>query len=178
MYQEWEKWAQQVKVYPLDTRDYGERSRAYKRQINGEFDLGFGDWNIHNPGEIASFAIDRSGRISGTNAAQITMLKQGGKPADAALVWVFPTGAFKQFEVSLKARASQEATLVVRLEQTGNPKNKVIDETVTLDKETKQFTFKSKPVGAQGQYRLSFYTGTNKAGEKIWLDAITLDCKK
>ncbi|KJF42777.1 hypothetical protein [Draconibacterium sediminis] len=27
----------------MDTRDYGERSRAYKRMINGEFDLNSGE---------------------------------------------------------------------------------------------------------------------------------------
>ncbi len=174
MYRAWDAWAQLAGVYPMDTREYGERSRAYKRKINGEFDLDFGDWNFHNPGEAASFTIDRSGKISGPNAAKITMLRQGEKPADAALVWAFPTGEFNQFEVSLKAQAAQETTLVVRLEQAGNPKNKLIDETVTLDRETKQFTFKSAILQKPGQYRLCFYTGNNKAGETIWLDAITL----
>lgn len=36
MYAEWQAWAEDNHVFPLDTRDYGTRSRAYQRRISGE----------------------------------------------------------------------------------------------------------------------------------------------
>lgn len=179
MYRAWEKWAKDVEVYPLDTREYNVRSMDYKRKINGEFDMDFGDWDIQNPGQTAEFSIDRSAKISGKNSAMITVLKQGSKPADAALVWVFPAGEFNRFEISFRALANRDTKLNVRVEQAGNPKNKIAQQTVTLTKETKQFSLNTEAIKqADGRYRLAFYVGDNPAGDKIGLDAITLTAVK
>ncbi len=55
MYKAWETWAHKVGVFPMDTREYGIRSQAYKRMINGEFDMDFGDWDIQNPNQGGRF---------------------------------------------------------------------------------------------------------------------------
>ena len=43
MFEAWKEWADYVGVYPLDSREYNVRSRESKRNINGEFDMDFGD---------------------------------------------------------------------------------------------------------------------------------------
>jgi arylsulfatase len=175
MYRAWEKWAKYVEVYPLDTREYNVRSMDYKRKINGEFDMDFGDWDIQNPGQTAEFSIDRSAKISGKNSAKITVLKQGNKPADAALVWVFPAGEFNRFEVSFRTVSNRDTKLNVRVEQAGNPINKIAQQTFVITPEEKQFSFKTDAIKQpDGRWRLAFYAGDNLAEDKIWLDAITL----
>ncbi|WP_423126825.1 arylsulfatase [Gaoshiqia sp. Z1-71] len=174
MYNAWEKWAQYAEVYPMDTREYGERSNAYKRQINGEFDLDFGDWDIQNPDNLAEFAIDRNGKISGDNSAGITVKKQGQKPGDAALVWIFPDGGINGFEISFRAIANRNTKLMVCVEQAGNVKNKIAQHDYSIGDTEKQFSFKTETITRSGRYRLAFYLGDNPVEDKIWLDAITL----
>lgn len=174
MYQAWEKWAGEVGVFPFDTREYNVRSQEYKRKINGEFDVDFGDWDLQNPGQLVDFSIDRSGKISGANSAALTVLKKGEKPADAALVWVFPNGDSNRFEVSFKAVASRNTRLIVRMEQAGNLKNKIAQQIYALTPAQQQFSFRTDAIPQPGHYRLAFYVGDNPAGDKIWLDAITL----
>ena len=174
LYKAWEKWAHYVKVYPMDTREYNIRSQAFKRKINGEFDVDFGDWNVINPKKIADFTIDRSNRISGKNAALISILNTGEKPTDAALAWGFNTAGYEEFDFSLKAMANRTTTLTVRVEEIGNPKNKIAEQVCNLDTKVKQFSFKTQKIDHPAQYRLVFLAGDQPAGDKIWLDSITL----
>jgi arylsulfatase len=174
MYKAWEIWAQKVKAFPLDTREYGQRSMDYKRMINGEFDMNFGDWDIQNPSNLAEFTIDRSGKISGTNSAQISIKTQGQKPADAALVWIFPDGGIKGFQVSFKALAKRDTKLIVRMEQAGNLANKIAQQTYSIGTKQQSFNFETDAIKNSGRYRLAFYVGDNPSGDQIWLDAITL----
>lgn len=174
MYKAWEKWALYVEALPLDTREYGQRSMDYKRMINGEFDMNFGDWDIQNPNNLVEFEIDRSGKISGTNSAGISMVKQGQKPADAALVWIFPDGGIKGFQVSFKAIANRNTKLIVRVEQAGDLTNKIAQQTYSIGNKEQSFSFNTEMIKQSGRYRLAFYVGDNPAGDQIWLDAITL----
>ncbi len=174
MYKEWDKWAHYVEVFPMDTREYNQRSMAYKRMINGEFDMNFGDWDIHNPNDQADFMIDHDGKISGTNSALISVKKQGQKPGDAALTWVFPSGEIHKFDISFKAVAATGTKLIVRVEQAGNPGNKVAQQTYSVGTSEQCFSFKTEAIKKNGRYRLAFYVGDNPVGDKIWLDAITL----
>lgn len=174
MYEVWKQWADRVKVFPLDTREYNVRSMAYKRNINGEFDMDFGDWNIINPANNAEFSINRESRISGKNSAEITILKQGEKAGEVALAWVFNSGDYKECNISFKALANRTAQILVRVEQTGPLKNRIAEQTYTLNENEKQFSFKTKLIDQPGQYRLVFYLGENPAGSKFRIDAITL----
>lgn len=178
MYKAWEKWALYVEALPLDTREYGQRSMDYKRLINGEFDMNFGDWDIQNPNNLAEFSIDGSGKISGTNSAGISMVKQGQKPADAALVWIFPDGGNKSFQVSFKAIANRNTKLIVRVEQAGDLTNKIAQQTYSIGNKEQSFSFNTEMIKQSGRYRLAFYVGDNPAGDQIWLDAITLNSIK
>ncbi len=174
MYKVWEAWATRVGVFPMDTREYGMRSQAYKRMINGEFDMDFGDWDIQNPDQSVEFTIDRSGKISGANAAFLTVLKQGEKPADAALVWIYPSGDIRKYQISFKAMANRDTKLIVRVEQAGNPKDKIADQVYSLSQTPQEFSFSTGEIRQPGRFRLAFYVGSNPEGDQIWLDGITL----
>ena len=174
MYKAWESWAHKVGVFPMDTREYNIRSQAYKRMINGEFDMDFGDWEIQNPADLVEFAIDRNGKISGNHSASLTVLKQGAKPADAALVWIYPSGPVRKFNISFKAMANRDAKLIVRVEQAGNAREKIADKSYALTPALQEFSFATTEIGKPGRYRLAFYVGNNPEGDHIWLDNITL----
>lgn len=174
MYAAWDIWANKVGVFPMDTREYGVRSQAYKRMINGEFDMDFGDWDIQNPNMTVDFAIDRSAKISGTNSAALTVLQQGKKATDAALVWIFPSGEFKKFDISFKALANRETKLIVRVEQAGNVRIKLAEQVFLLSPDQQEFAFTTGQINQPGRFRLAFYLGNNPEGDKIWMDDITL----
>lgn len=175
MYQVWKVWAENAGVFPMDTRDYGERSRAYKREINGEFDLNFGDWDIHNPNKVAEFKINRDSKLSGTNSAEINILKASENPNNAALIWVFPTGEAKQFAVSFRAEANKQTKLSVAFEEVGKNRNVIAHEVFQLSTEEGVYSFKTKAIDKSARYKLSFEVGNNPAGDTIWLDSVTLD---
>lgn len=174
MFKAWDKWAHDVQVYPMDTREYNQRSLAYKRQINGEFDMDYGDWDFHNPAGTVDFTIDRNGKLSGNNSALISVEKQGQKPEDAALQWVFTDEGRKKYTVSFRVAANRESKIDVRLEQVGKAKSIITQNTYSLDQETRQFSFTTGTITESGRYRLAFYMGNNPEGDAIWLDAITL----
>lgn len=174
MYRAWEEWAHYVQVYPMDTREYGERSNAYKRKINGEFDLNFGDWDIRNPYDIAEFQIDRSSKLSGANSAEIRIVKTSEKPDDAALMWVFPTGEAKQYKVSFRAVANRNTKLNVTFEEAGKNRNVIAPYVFQISTEVKVLSLNTKMIDKPTRYKLSFGVGNNPVDDKIWLDAVTL----
>ncbi|MCW0484250.1 arylsulfatase [Gaoshiqia sediminis] len=174
MYRAWKKWADFAEVFPMDTREYGERSNTYKRQINGEFDLNFGDWDIRNPYDIAEFQIDRSSKLSGANSAEIRIVKISEKPDDAALMWVFPTGEAKQYKVSFRAVANRNTKLNVTFEEAGKNSDVLATNVFQLSTEVKVFSLNTKMIVKPTRYKLSFGVGNNPVDDKIWLDAVTL----
>lgn len=175
MYNEWKKWADYAQVYPMDTREYNVRSQAYKKKINGEFDMDFGDWDIQNAGGVADFQIDKNTMLSGQSSAVITIQKKGLKPADAALMWVFPSDGIQQFEISFSALAEKNSQLNVRVEQQGKPGMKIAQKVYQIGKDKQTYSFQTGMIKEPGRYKLSFYVGDNPVGDKIWLDAITLN---
>ncbi|MGQ8335467.1 arylsulfatase [Sunxiuqinia sp. A32] len=171
MYAEWKIWAEKVGVYPMDTRDYGERSRAYQQKINGEFDLNYGDWDINNPDGKAEFLIDQNSKISGKNSAFIKISKEKGK---ASLIWGFPSGDYNQFEVSFKSVASCDTKLVVRFEKMGKSNSEGLKYEFPLSAKESTFSFISNSIDQPGRYRLIFEVDNVPVNEKVWLDNIEL----
>lgn len=174
MYQAWNKWAIKAQVFPLDTRKYHQRANLYKQVINGEFDMGFGDWDFYNPDQSVEFSIDRSGKISGENSALITVKNREQKLGDAALQWVFPDGGIKKFDLSFRAVANRESEITVWIERIGDQDNKIAQYTYKLGEEDKQFSFTTETIKQRGQYRLAFSLTNHQAEDAIWLDAIIL----
>jgi arylsulfatase A-like enzyme len=175
MYSEWLAWANEVGVFPIDTRDYGARSRDYKRQINGEFDMDFGDWDIVNPGNRVDFSIDRTSKISGTNSARITINERSQGRSNAALKWIFPHDHFRRFDVSFSVTANRETTLLVVMDHAADPSHTVAKHSYQIDETIREFSFTTDIMDRPGRFSLSFYVGNNPVGDVIWLDAVNLE---
>jgi arylsulfatase len=171
MYAEWQEWAENTDVFPLDTRDYGIRSRDYKRKINGQFDLDFGDWDILNPNQHVAFSIDRKAKISGRNAAKINVKE---KNPDAMLIWSFPPGEFKQFEINFKALANTKTTFRVKVGHMEMAEDIFAESVFSVNQKVQTFKLKTKEINKPGWHQLLFSFENTSEGDEIWLDEVQL----
>jgi arylsulfatase len=175
MYAKWTAWGENVGVFPLDTRTYGERMAWYKRTtINGQFDYNYGDWNIvGNPDESGvSFHIDTLDTISGPRTARMEIQGKAGKPGDAQLKWMFPTDPGTA-SVSFTARASAPNTILVRVESVGPKGKKILEKRIDLSETATEFSLPPLALPDAGRYQLMFLLGDAKKGS-IWLDGVKL----
>jgi arylsulfatase len=175
MYERWHNWGEEVKVFPMDTREYNVRMAAYKRQVNGDFDDNLGGWNVKISDAVtADVKVDNSGKLNGKKSLMISMQKPGQKPADLSLNWGFKAEKGEQFQIDLTTLAKSDTKFYLRLEDVGKGANKVIDQEVKVDKTIQKRGFKSVIIPKSGNYRLSLYFGKLKAGNQIWIDQIKL----
>ncbi|VAW25194.1 Arylsulfatase [hydrothermal vent metagenome] len=175
MYGKWGQWAQKVHVYPLDTREYTERARAYKWDINGEFDMGFGDWGIVDKSNSFELRVDESGKISGKNSAMVSIIQNGVVGLKDGLKWVLPPMKWvKQFELSFKALANRDAVLHLRVENVANPDIKIANKAYIINKGVQLFKLKTEDFKTKGKYQVVFDFGGNQVGDTIWLDAVNI----
>lgn len=177
MFNAWDKWANQVGVYPMDTREYGVRERSYNRNfINGEFDDYFGSWNVSSdPSAKIKFSIDTVNTLSGRNTARIDAEIPGEKPAAAQLKWVFNMGKNNHVSMSFKCKSLNNTSIYFRLEKVGDLNTKLVNEQVTIIPETKIKEFTNVLVPENGSYQLVFYAG--QATGTIWIDDVKLTVK-
>jgi len=177
MYETWKQWAESNDILPVDTRDYGERQRAYKRIINGEFDDNFADWNlIANSGAKAEFVIDTENVISGGKTAKITVAKGGPQPQSICLRWNFPGEKGMEVQVSFKVRANRDAQLNFGLDYQ-SPRETILDNNYTISGTTPQFiTLPAITLTRNGTHYITFNVGLNTPGATIWIDDVRLTC--
>jgi len=176
MYETWRQWAESVGVFPIDTRTYGERQRIYKRNINGEFDDNFGDWDINSsPDAKADFVIDTINVISGKKTARIDVTRKGDRPESAQLKWTMNLRKGENLTIHFSAKTDRPANLIFRISHVNNPQLKLLDETIPLTPAVKDFTFNNIPIEENGNYQLVFNVGTMEGA--CWLDRITASIK-
>src|SRR5690606_37448921 len=131
MFSDWDRWAHSIGAFPLDTREYNVRMRAYRRSVNGSFDDNLGGWNIKVADEAtAKIGIDESGKITGKKSAFIAVDKAGARPAAINMNWTFPVKKGERFTVKLKTCAAGTASFFARLEKAGNGSDKIIDKKI------------------------------------------------
>lgn len=201
MYAQWMEWAHRIKVFPLDTREYGARMQAYRRSVNGNFDDNLGGWNI--PGTGGAVTVDTTGKLSGKKSARIQLQKpreqkepvnapgeSAGKTESTSFMMAWPFRAKKgeSFSLSFLAASEESSSLVVRLEKVGKEGKEdtpVIGELLTV-KGKNTFEYTSAGIPESGTYRIAFYRAGagNEAGsggvagssngKTIWIDEITL----
>lgn len=180
MYARWMEWAENTDVLPMDSRDYGQRARTYKRDIiNGEFNDNFGDWDIFTNTQNSDirYSIDTVNAISGGKTARIDVIKSGPQPNASFLKWKFPTGKKNAVaSVSFKAKSDKISTVFVRIEKIGNVANKPLDEKIfpRCDK-AMRYTFEDIQLPENSDYQLVFYMG--EARGVNWIDDIKLVVK-
>ena len=177
MYEAWIQWAENNDILPVDTRDYGERQRAYKRIINGEFDDNFGDWNlITNSGAKVEFIIDTVNVISGKKTARIDVISKGERPASGQMKWTMNLQKGESINISFAAKADRSTNLIFRMERVNNPQQKSLDETISLSTAIKDMSFNNIQVEENGNYQLVFYVGTMDG--TCWVDRVKVDFEK
>jgi len=176
MYEDWERWAHDIGAFPLDTREYDARMRAYRRTINGNFDDNLGGWNIKITGDAkATVVIDETGKITGKKSALVTMDRQGATPASVSMNWAFPVKKGESFMLTLKTRSGAPASFIAGIERIGAENaDKLIAENISTGNRIKNHSFKSKVAPQDGSYRVVLYFGTLKEGQQVWIDDIAL----
>ncbi len=175
MYAEWQRWGEEVGVFPLDTRNYGRRGQDYRRHINGDFNDNLGGWNVNIGTDAnATVSIDTTGKLTGQKAARITLAEPDTNPDSVALLWPFRGQKGERFEVEINAMADKPSDCYLRLEQVGKNDKKVIDQEISVGTTPGSRRFVSKPLPADGQYRLALYFGGGDKGTMLWVDDVAL----
>lgn len=175
MYEEWLGWAKRINAFPFDTREYGARMQAYRRNVNGSFDDNLGGWNVKLANDAnASVTIDNKGKINGNKAALITMNQTGGKPNNVAMFWPVKLVKGEKFSISLKAISERPTEMLVRFEKVDDPAIKAVDARVAVANNVKNLKIDATPVPADGNYRIALYFGNLKKGDKVWVDDVNL----
>lgn len=178
LYEAWKKWAGEIGVFPMDTRKYNVRQRAYKRDhINGEFDFNYGDWRIVcHPDAIIDFTIDTVNTISGAKTARIDIKQQGNKALSAQLKWIFNVENDYTANLSFKAKAKNNTDIFFRLEKVQETNIKPLDKEILLTGEVGLYEFENIDLPKPGNYQLVFYVG--KSDGTIWIDDVKLSVEK
>jgi len=175
MYADWLQWAKKIGAFPFDTREYGERIQASKRNVNGSFNDNLGGWNVKKTnGVFAEISVDTTSQLTGKQSALITMEKPGEKPAGLLMNWPFKAEKGEQFIVKLKAKANQPTSFFVRLEKAGDGFDKLIDQQMTVGTTSKEEAFNSITVPENNTYRIALYFGKLQQGDKVWVDDVEL----
>ncbi|MBZ4188020.1 arylsulfatase [Niabella beijingensis] len=175
MYTDWEQWAHKIGAFPLDTREYGARMQAYRRNINGRFDDNLGGWNIHCAEDMkGSITVDDKSRITGKRSAFISVQQAAAKPAALSMLWPFKAQEGERFRLRLKARSDKDTRFFVRLESTGPGAHRIVDQELNIKSDTKSFEFTSAAIPRNGMYRVGLYFGTAASGSQLWIDDVEL----
>ncbi|MDR1865830.1 MAG: arylsulfatase [Bacteroidales bacterium] len=173
MFEAWDKWAKSIGAYPLDSRTHGDRTREYKRVINGEFNDNFADWQlVCGQDAQVNFTIDTVNVISGKKTAKIEVVQKGKKPASAQMKWTMNLRRGEKPNIGFQAKADRKTNLILRMEKVNKPEQKALNETIALTPETKNAEFKNIRIEEDGNYQLVFYVG-NMEGT-CWVDNIEL----
>lgn len=167
MYKDWQQWADKVGVV-FDTRDYGQRTRAYQRTINGEFENAFAGWRFIGK-ESAEFSIDTTTQLSGKTSAKVAVQKAGS----IAMFWPIYARQRERFDFSFKTKASKNTMLKVVFESV-NGDHIVQEQEINVGHEIKRINFNTGIVNTDKQYRLAFYLKNTEPGTRIWLDHVQL----
>ncbi|MGK6350735.1 arylsulfatase [Parapedobacter sp. DT-150] len=175
LYAEWLEWGERVGVFPLDTREYNERARTYRRTINGSFDDNLGGWNVRiSPEAKAAITIDTTGALTGRRSASVHVEKPGPRPAAIAMDWPFSAHKGERFAISVKARAEKNTAYYLRLEQVDAGAPRLMDQKILVSAHPGKSSFLSAAIPADGRYRVSLYFGDLNPGDKLWIDDIEL----
>lgn len=172
LYSAWQKWAEQVGVFPMDTRGYGARMQAYRRDINGEFDDRLGGWNTPAGKELVS--VDTTGRLSGKNSLRIVAAGGDAAPDLPVLAWPFQAKQGESFSLRLAAGSEREARVIVKLESTAAEGPVVLEQQISTQGGKREFSFDASSLPQDGTYRLALYLSPSATGSELWIDRIEL----
>ncbi len=174
MFAEWHSWGEKIKVFPMDTRIYNARQNFFKRKINGEFDDYLGDWQLRKSKEVeGNISVDKSGILNGENSALVQMKKPDGKFDDLAMKWRFPATKGEKLSIKFKSKSKKPTGFTMQLEKIkGN--DDILIKKIDIAGGVEDHTIHINEIPEAGNYKLAFYFGELKAGEKVWIDGIKI----
>ena len=176
MYKEWKKWANKVGVFPMDTREYGVRANASKREhINGSFDDNFGGWNLSAAKTAdVKYYIDTVNTIKGSKTARIEIGRNENDYKQAAMAWAFPVDEPSVATFGFTAKADKPTSVILRFEKDKDPENVPFEQTITLGTKTKRINAGFDQAIEPGRYRFVIYFGESDPST-IWIDEVKMD---
>src|SRR3546814_8511150 len=104
--------SKKINAFPLDTREYGARMQAYRRQVNGNFDDNLGGWNVRDGAFQVS--VDTTGKLSGKKSVRITSVQSAirgrtGKTAPVlVMAWPFRVINGESFSIRFLATSEED----------------------------------------------------------------------
>jgi len=177
-YNIWHSWGEEINVFPMDTRIYGERKNFYNRNINGEFDDNLGDWQVKKSKDVdGEIVTDHNSVLNGKNSVQVTMSDPGNKFSDFAMKWKFPAVKGERLAIKFKSKSEKPTNFVMRLEKMKAGEPDILDERINVQFNAKQQVITTEQIPESGNYRLALYFGELKAGDKVWIDGIEITSK-
>lgn len=175
MYKTWQEWATKVGAFPLDTREYSFRAREYRKKVNGSFDDLLGGWNINvSDSSTGSITIDSSGRISGKNAAKITVNETGARPAVLSMTWRFFPKKGEKYSVKLRTTAGSEGSFQLRVEKPKDGESRLLNETINTKASIQLYSSGIFEVQENGPLQIGLYYGKLPKGTVVWIDDVEL----
>lgn len=173
LYADWQRWAEKIGAFPLDTREYNVRMQAFRRNLNGSFDDNLGHWNIRTAGGN-QLLVDESGQISGRKSALAVVESPEDRPGALSMFWPFKAEEGERFVVRLKSKSDKTTRFYLRLENVEQPGVKVIDQAVPVKQQIKAFEYASSAIPQKGMYRVALYFGGAGEHSKIWVDDVEM----
>ena len=175
MYKQWLEWGKGINVFPMNSLDYGQRMTLYRRNINGEFDMDLGDWNIKKSETVeVNVDTDHTSKISGTNAAKIQVFKTGNKPKDLSMSWRYPAKKGEALSIEFKSMSDKPSNISFGFKKVNSKNPVLVSSDVLVGQEVTGYSLPSIKIPEDGNYELYFDMGDVKSNSTVWIDAVQI----
>ncbi|MEG3659931.1 arylsulfatase [Arenibacter palladensis] len=175
MYLQWLEWGKNVNVFPMNSLGYGQRMRLYRRNINGEFDMYLGDWQIEKSETIdAVIDIDHTSQISGKNAAKIQVKKARNDPKDLSMTWRYPARKGEKLSIAFKSKGNKPSNVTFGFKKVNSINSDLFSKDVIIDREIGDFSLPDITIPEDGNYELYFHFGGMKNNSTVWIDGVKI----
>lgn len=143
---------------------------------NGTFNEGLSGWNTTQVDALFTFGLDESSQITEANSGKIEVEFGLTESHESGGVnWKFVAAKDSKFNLTFKAKASEDATILVYVGKSLDYENYAVKEEVNLTTETQEFTITSDVAHDAGtEYQLSFFFGKVNDGTIIHIDDVEL----
>jgi hypothetical protein len=147
---------------------------SIERVINGEYDQGRGPWaaGYNASGLTMTTTLDTTSKLSGTNSCKLVISQVTGTDWHLQYYQNLNTQAGFGYQLSFRAVADRNTSLMVALQENHSPYNSFIARTINLTTTPQTFTFSGTSPDSDN-VNLTFMLG-GSAPRTIWLDAIHL----
>ncbi|MCX7798002.1 MAG: T9SS type A sorting domain-containing protein [Melioribacter sp.] len=167
-----------LKLFMLATFWFASGLLAQEVVFSDEFDAGDGKWNtgwVDNATASVTFAIDNTGKLSGTNSYRLTITKGGDVMYKIQRVADLPLVSGYKYTLSFMAVANKNAKINALFEIKGSPYTKYLNDTANVTTTPQTFTYSMTATVnvPDNQIKLHFGSPFND-NTIIWVDKIVV----